>query len=300
MARYVIDGAYAAAATGDFSRAVRAHGGSKDAFWADVTPYESGSDHWIYQEGAFRVPTVYLRDWPDIYIHTNKDAVDNIEPTKIKRSAFIAAASGYYLAAMPGKPIEMLTSYVVVGAHARIAEETRRAVAMMPPGDRIGTRPAGTSDAMNTAAQALAREQRRLRSIVDLAGLADPQRKTRVEALAAQLGGIWESMGFPAADRAVADRDRRVPVRNAAVKGPLDAGGAWIVERAGAAAAKLKIHELANADDVTYEIVNFVDGTRNVGDIRDAVSAEFQPVEIRAVSEYLDLLATAGAITWKR
>ena len=70
---------------------MREPNGPKDALWADITEYESGSDHWIYQEGSFAVPTIYLRDWPDIYIHTNKDIADNVDPTKIKRSAFIAA-----------------------------------------------------------------------------------------------------------------------------------------------------------------------------------------------------------------
>ena len=88
----MIDGAFRAADDGDMSHAVRSPGGSKDAFWADITPYESGSDHWIYQEGGFRIPAIYLRDHPDIYIHTTADVPDNIEPTKIKRSAFIAAA----------------------------------------------------------------------------------------------------------------------------------------------------------------------------------------------------------------
>jgi hypothetical protein len=54
--RYVIDGAMRAAGDGDMTRAIRSPRGSKDAFWADITPYESGSDHWIYQEGAFAFP----------------------------------------------------------------------------------------------------------------------------------------------------------------------------------------------------------------------------------------------------
>src|SRR5262249_16837720 len=101
--RYVIDGAFRAAAEADMTRAIRTATGSKDAFWADITPYESGSDHWIYQEGGFGIPAIYLRDHPDVYIHTTGDLADNIEPTKIKRSAFIAAASGYYLATMPDR-----------------------------------------------------------------------------------------------------------------------------------------------------------------------------------------------------
>ena len=91
---------------------------------------------------------------------------DNIEPTKIKRSAFIAAASGYYLAAMPDHGASLLRlSYA--NAHARLGEDGRRAMAMAADSRQ--------ADAANIVAQALRREQRRLRSLarfVDLdAGL---------------------------------------------------------------------------------------------------------------------------------
>src|SRR5476649_2920201 len=155
--RYVIDGAFRAAGDGDMSHAVRSRGGSKDAFWADITPYESGNDHWIYQEGGFAIPTIYLRDHPDVYIHTTKDLADNIEPTKIKRSAFIAAASGYYLATMPDRG-ESLVALSYANAHERLAEDGRRAIAMAA--DRAHTR-----DAAVIVAQGVLREQRRVRSI---------------------------------------------------------------------------------------------------------------------------------------
>ena len=64
--------------------------------------------------------------------------------------------------------------------------------------------------------------------------------------------------------------------------------------------ARLRSRGLPNSDDVTYEIANFIDGVRTVSEIRDAVSAEFEPVELEAVAEYLDLLARAGAVTFKR
>src|SRR5204863_242522 len=160
------DDAMRAAGDGDMARAIRSRGGSKDAFWADITPYESGSDHWIYQEGAFAIPAIYLRDLPDIYIHTTGDVADNIEPTKIKRSAFIAAASGYYLATMPDHGTSLLRlSYA--NAYERLAEDGRRAVAMAV--DTAGTRStterdARNGEAVNIVAQGLLREQRRLRS----------------------------------------------------------------------------------------------------------------------------------------
>ncbi|MEY4634383.1 MAG: hypothetical protein RJA55_181, partial [Acidobacteriota bacterium] len=47
------------------------------------------------------------------------------------------------------------------------------------------------------------------------------------------------------------------------------------------------------------EIVNFIDGTRTISDIRDAVMAEFGPVPLPAVVAYLEALAKAGGISFK-
>jgi len=299
--RYVIDGAMRAAGEGDMTHAIRARGGSKDAFWADITPYESGSDHWIYQEGGFAIPSIYLRDHPDIYIHTTGDLPDNIEPTKIKRSAFIAAASGYYLATMPDRGAS-LARLSYAGAYGRLAEDGRRAAAMAAD-------PARTADAATIVAQGVLREQRRIRSI-DRFAIGAPARGAAAAAeLEAGLGETGAAILTTFMPRADAERlaragfhrpatDTRVPVRSAAVKGPLAPNGDWVREKAGAAAPA--IAGVPNSDDVTYEIVNFVDGTRTVSEIRDAVSAEFEPLELKAVAEYLDLLARAGAVSFKR
>jgi len=295
--RYVIDGAFAAAGDGVNDRAIRSAGGTKDAFWADITPYESGSDHWIYQEGGFRIPSIYLRDHPDIYIHTTKDLPDNIEPTKIKRSAFIAAASGYYLAAVPDRG-QALLALSYANAEARLAEDARRAIALA--NEQRG------ADAAVLIEQGVLREQRRLRSAPRVLGSAPADRIERLAASLAQSGRALLGAFLPAAE---ADRiamggsssttaDRRVPVRNADVKGPLAPDGEWVVEHA-EKVPPLAIDRVPNAGDVTYEIVNFIDGTRTIGEIRDAVSAEFQPVDAAAVAEYLDLLVKAGAVRYK-
>jgi aminopeptidase YwaD len=298
--RYVIDGAFRAAADGDMSRAVRSQGGSKDAFWADITPYESGSDHWIYQEGGFAIPTVYLRDHPDIYIHTTGDLPDNIEPTKIKRSAFIAAASGYYLATMPDRG-ESLVALSYANAQERLAEDGRRAIAM-------AAEKAHGRDAANIVAQGVLREERRLRSISRFlrldasphldrlaAGLADAGKALLLTFMTPDDADALAKAGFH-----LPSGDARVPVRNQAVKGPLPPNGEWMLEKAGAGAASAAIARVANSGDVTYEVVNFIDGARTVGEIRDAVSAEFEPVDLGAVAEYMDWLAKAGAITLKK
>jgi aminopeptidase YwaD len=310
--RYVIDASVLGAAEGGgaAARAVRAAGGSKDALWADITPYESGSDHWIYQEGGFRIPSVYLRDHPDIFIHTSKDLPDNIEPTKMKRSAFIAMASGYYLATMPDHG-ESLMRLSFANAYERLAEDGRRAVAMAANSQM-------STEAANIVQQALLREQRRLRSLTGFVSMGSNAGNSGnlerggpavqpLQAMSDRLAEIAKGMlaVLPApgtmrqpAARAVAT-DRRVPMRNAAVKGPLSPTGEWVIEHAGTNASQIALAHAPSSDDLTYEIVNFVDGQRTVTEIRDAVSAEYVPVDVKAVAEYLDILVKAKAITFK-
>ncbi len=298
--RYVIDGAFRAAADGDMTLAIRAQTGSKDALWGDVTPYESGSDHWIYQEGGFAIPAIYLRDHPDIYIHTTGDVADNIEPTKIKRSAFIAAASGYYLATVPDRGVSLLR-LSFANAHERLADDARRAAALAAAGQ--------PADAANLLHHGVDREQRRLRSINrfslpgaataggDVLGALSDRLRDAGDALTQAIIG---AQARPLARTARSAGDDRVPVRSPAVKGPLPPNGDWLAEKGGRTAPALAIGRVPRSDDVTYEIVNFIDGTRSIAEIRDAVSAEFQPIDSSAVVEYIDLLAHAGAVTFRR
>jgi len=45
--------------------------------------------------------------------------------------------------------------------------------------------------------------------------------------------------------------------------------------------------------------LKFTDGRRTVAEIRDAVSAELDPVSTEAVTEYLEMLARAGAVRFQ-
>jgi hypothetical protein len=48
-----------------------------------------------------------------------------------------------------------------------------------------------------------------------------------------------------------------------------------------------------------YEIVNFVDGKKSIADIRDAVAAEFGPIPIDLVSDYLNACEEAKIIAFR-
>jgi hypothetical protein len=53
------------------------------------------------------------------------------------------------------------------------------------------------------------------------------------------------------------------------------------------------------SDLYAYEIVNFVNGKRSVGEIRDAVSAEYGPIPIEIVADYLEACVDAKVMRWK-
>ncbi len=72
--------------------------GDRRALQAEIGGFNEGSDHEVWAEGSWRIPIIYIADWPDRYIHTQRDVPGNLDPTKMRRAMFIAAASGWYLA----------------------------------------------------------------------------------------------------------------------------------------------------------------------------------------------------------
>jgi hypothetical protein len=49
-------------------------------------------------------------------------------------------------------------------------------------------------------------------------------------------------------------------------------------------------------EEYAYEVLNFADGKRNAQQIRDAVAAEYGPVPLELVLEYLQTLEKIGVV----
>ena len=205
--------------------------------------------------------------------------------TGLDRASFVAAATAYFLATLPNAGAEALLSHLTVGAHARLAEDGRKAVAQM------GLQQRASADVLIMFGQAIEREQRRMRSFERfMPSPVDPMLHSRIVDMEKGITSVWTSMGItsspfvPAAER-IRGRggdDRRVPTR---MPGPLP--------NVELPTAFLKFDKV---DLIVYELGNFIDGTRSISDIRDAVSAEFSPIALPVVTEYFDRLAKAEAI----
>ena len=186
-------------------------------------------------------------------------------PTGLDRASFIAAASAYFLATLPNAGAEALLSHLTVGAHARLAEDGRKAVAQM------GNQQRASADVLIMFGQAIEREQRRMRSFERfMPAPVDPMLRSRIVDMEKGITSVWTSMGItsspfvPAAERirGRGGEDRRVPSR--ARHGRIAAGR-----------AADGVPEVPRPATSFYELGNFIDGKRSISDIRDAVSAEF-------------------------
>jgi len=90
--------------------------------------------------------------------------------------------------------------------------------------------------------------------------------------------------------------------RKAGPKGPLAVFGydyfAEHAKAAGVATPKLLSYEglWGGGEEYAYEVLNFANGKRNTQEIRDAVSAEYGPVPVEMVLEYLQALEKIGVV----
>jgi aminopeptidase YwaD len=224
FAELVNEQSYKLAATGSAEYPLAAPEGGKEPLLAQDSPFSMGSDHDVYQDSSFRIPSIYLNDWPDRYIHTNFDSAANIDATKLERAAFIAAASGLVLA--------------------------------------NADKPQWVTQAKDSTATCRAD------------GCLVFRRKAEPKGPLAVFGYDWfedhaKSAGLPTP---------KLLSYQTTLPGALQKG------------------LLGTGEEYAYEILNFANGKRTAQKVRDAVSAEYGPVALDLVSEYLRALEKLGIV----
>jgi hypothetical protein len=277
IAAFVNDQTMRFAGRGSAEYPLTAPEGGKEPLRAALVDFTAGSDHQVYTEGSFRIPAVYMNDWPDRNIHTTRDTAAMIDPTKLLRAGFIAAATGWALANLD--PSQAPGVFALVRPHAL----ERAAV--------VARRMAETSDPGALARFHLWHERTLLDSMsrfFDIPAALKAESDRFVRQLEALVGPV------PPAPPASGDR-ALVFARRPEPKGPMSVFGYdYFVDKYGAdRASKLRIHTVrARWGDggYAYEILNLVDGQRSVQEITDMVSAIYGPIEIATVLEYLRAL----------
>ena len=277
--------AFAGGATVDFP--LNAPEGGKEPLMALMEGLDMGSDHDVFFEGTWRIPGLYLHDWPDRYIHTNYDLAANIDPTKLKRAAFIGAVSAWFLANMSDNDVPTVLRMLERNAMARTATLLERRAQL------------SAIDAIAATDIHFTVERRKVHSVEPFATLSEEAHEEAV----AYLDGLASLVALPQiANVAAVNRNQTVYERNPAIQGPMSAFGYSYLEdklpEEDYSSLGLRTHTglWGSSGQYVYEALNFVDGQRTVSDIRDWLTTELGPVPLELVEEYLAALESIDVI----
>ena len=80
------------------------------SFRYSFTPFIPGSDHYIFADSTFSVPSVAFIHWPDIFYHSSEDTTDKIDPFMISRVGIIALTLALILASPRSETLSWLLS----------------------------------------------------------------------------------------------------------------------------------------------------------------------------------------------
>lgn len=285
--------------------------GTRNNFFVDETPFAEGSDHDDYDSSTIAVPSLYLRDWPDRYIHTDHDTLDQIDATKLRRVALLGATVGYTEASLDAPRAASLLPFFTARASRRLSLAYERAERLLAdPSLQPSEAP---FEARNLLAQALLREQGVLRSLttftlLDPAVLAPSLAQLLTQTATQQSWIDRESKTGILSVSNLPPSDARIPNRIGPF-GPLTyQNDNVLLDRLGLeVVGKIALFQttagrFTNVQDksalYSYEILNFVDGHRSITEIRNAVAAEFGPIPTPTVANFLDACRQAGILTY--
>lgn len=259
--------------------------GGREALHAVLGQFHMGSDFQVFSEGSFSIPSIYLHDWPDRYIHTNYDHAGNIDPTKLKRSSFIGASAAYFLANLSEKDLPSLTKLMKRNVLSRASKMLEYCESL------------SAENQENTKFYFWQREMEAFNSLKPFVKLSIEQQK----AYARYLNDLKNTIG--SGNKAVASHQNAelVYVRNDKIKGPMSVFGYNYFNDHYDTTKKrptlLNYSGLKGSGGAySYEALNLVNGKNDVLEIRNRLSAQFGPIPIEYVAEYLKALESIGVV----
>lgn len=294
-----------------FGYPITSYSGSRDAFRYRIYEYVGGSDQWIFNDGLLDVPSVFFLVWPDRYYHTSGDKPEICDPTQLKRSSFLAAAAVVYLMDDCPHKARRLAGEVFTRANSRIALEIKRAFDFINKSSASDVHE-NYKEAVNFIDQAYKREILTLESMKDYSH-RDTAVDEFVDDLIGKINGSKKNSKNDVRDFysltckarqispqkiTLTEEERKartiVPVRNGELKGPI--GWGYLQEKMEGSSVNLDLPIFRVDSRMTYEILNFIDGKNSVLDIRNCVSAEYEPVPVKWVRDYIELLSKADIL----
>jgi len=288
------------------SLGLRSLNGSDHPFAYRVVSFGGGSDHYIFNDGALRVPAVMFGHG-DTFHHTSLDSIDKVDASELRRVCSIALGSMVYLAGAQENEAKDMARLITRNGLGRLAADTYDAFGEVAAADNGGKLFDATKQAMNVIERSTAREKEAVYSTTRFGQGAEFKNEVagfliNLDALGmrfkAEVGKIYKSLclKFKVQPQEIAPtQDEKkffdvVPVRAESFVCPLETD--YLVEKLGSDA----VGQIRLRGNAAYEALNFVDGKRSLYDITKAVSAEYGPLNISDIYGFFKILEKAELV----
>ncbi len=288
--------------------------GSQDGFRYEIVPFMGGSDHKIFNDRLINVPMVFFNVWPDAYYHTNQDTPDKCDPTTLRRGAFIAAATALFVSSAKTEEALHLASEVYSNGLARIHKDMKKGYTYL---NRSGVKELASAykQADNLIYYAFLRERKALQSVLALDSknplvlkyikeLSDRMENHKKES-SQDIWNHYEALcslnSIKPASIKLSPEEKTaqslIPIRDKNLKGPI--GSKYLLAKLGVE-SRSDLPKVFMDERTSYEAFNFIDGKNSLLDIRNAISAELEPISLEEIKNFLDALAKAEVIEFKQ
>ncbi len=292
--------------------------GSRMRFNFRLSPYRGGSDHIMFNDSAFSIPTPMLGH-SDVFHHTNLDTPDKCDPTEMKRIISLALAATVLIANADDEEALKIASEVYSRGRIRMAERTRESLRLLNQYaiykekresfeelySNVLNYPralTGIESANIQEVKELCQEKRSKKFIDRLASNLEKQADREAEKIRLMYDLLCnqynlEKEKFQPTEsykKASAEKPKRL------FKGPLP----WNYLEENLSREEYEWYQLDEETawrvfgPKTFEIINLMDGKRNLLEIRHIVSCEFGETDIEFVLHFVEDLKKLGLIAF--
>jgi hypothetical protein len=293
--------------------------GSHHLFHHRIRPFSGGSDHVMFNDSTFSIPTPMFGHG-DVFHHTNYDTPDKCDPTEMKRITSLALASSLLLANADDQDALNIAREVYSQACSRITERTNKSIRLIHQyaknpekrnnlpeiygnTTRYPAIHAQIEKANLEEIKELCKSDESKQMIDEMAKALDNQARIEYEKINYSHGLFLHHYGMDEKKFRPDDYYRRaaVVIPERQFKGPLASSAVrekmseeykdWLAKNGE------KIGSYSGSKQ--YEIINLMDGKRSLLRIRDIVSCEFDETAIEFVFRFAQELERLGLLSFK-
>lgn len=290
--------------------------GSRLRFNFRVAPFWGGSDHIMFNDSALSIPTPMLGH-ADVFHHTNLDTPDKCDPTEMKRIISLSLAATILIANAGEEEALKIAREVYTRATLRMTERTRKSLGLLHQGAEepkmIKSLVELYSNILNYPHVQASLESSNIREVKELCQekpsenfidtLADnlkfqaAQERKKIDSmyeLLCRLHKMKKETFQPTElyEKAASLTPKRL------FKGPLP----WSYAQENLSKEDFKRYQKYNEKEgrnfgsKIYEIINLMDGQRNLLAIRHIVSCEYDETDVEFVLHFVEDLKKMGLV----